>query len=105
MNRARGEAEAIATLSEATARSIEKISQALNQEGGDKAAALQIAEKYIEAFSKLAKEGNTIVLPSNVQHPATMVAQALSIYESIQKKPRASSPYFPNSLESSTNKE
>jgi regulator of protease activity HflC (stomatin/prohibitin superfamily) len=105
VNRARGEAEAIATLSEATARSIEKISHALCQEGGERAAALQIAEKYIEAFSKLAKEGNTIVLPSNVQHPATMVAEALSIYGHIQKKPGLTSPYLPNGLESSAHKE
>lgn len=87
VNRARGESEAIEALSEATAHSIERIALALNQVGGERAAALQIAEKYIEAFRQLAKEGNTIVLPSNLQHPATMVAEALSIYDHIKRKP------------------
>lgn len=87
VNRARGEAEAIEAIADATARSIEKLAAALNQSGGDRAAGLQIAEKYIEAFRELAKEGNTIVLPSNIQHPATMVAEALSIYDHIKRKP------------------
>lgn len=87
VNRARGEAEAIEAIADATARSIERLATALNHSGGDRAAALQIAEKYIEAFRELAKEGNTIVLPSNLQHPATMVAEALSIYDHVKRKP------------------
>lgn len=89
VSRAKGEAEAIQAIAEATARSIERISGALNQMGGERAAALQIAEKYMEAFSKIAKEGNTIVLPSNLQHPATMIAEALSIYDHVKRKPLA----------------
>ena len=90
--RAKGESEAICALSEATASSIERLALVLNQEGGDRAASLQIAEKYIEAFRQLAKEGTTIVLPSNLQHPATMVAEALSIYHHV-KKPLESSAH------------
>ena len=87
VNRARGEAEAIESIAEATAKSIERLATALNHVGGERAASLQIAEKYIEAFRQLAKEGNTIVLPSNIQHPANMVAEALSIYDHIKRKP------------------
>lgn len=87
VNRARGEAEAIEVLSQATAHGIEKVALSLNQTGGDRAAGLQVAEKYLEAFKQIAKEGNTIVLPSNLQHPATMVAEALSIYDQIKRKP------------------
>jgi len=86
INRAKGEAEAIDYLSEATAKGIERISQALEAKGGREAASLQIAEKYIEAFRHLAKEGNTIMLPSNLQHPATMITEAMAIYDQVKKK-------------------
>lgn len=85
INRAKGEAEAIETISQATARGIGRVAEALLEAGGEKAAALQVAEKYIEAFRHLAKEGNTIVLPANLQHPSTMVAEALAIYEQLKK--------------------
>ncbi len=87
VNCAKGDAEAILALSQATANGIHMIAQALGQSGGEKAAALQIAEKYIEAFRQLAKESNTIVLPSNLQHPGSMIAEAMAIYESVKKKP------------------
>lgn len=87
INRAKGEAEAIETISQATARSIERIAQALGEVGGERAASLQIAEKYLEAFRALAKEGNTIVLPSNLQHPGSMIAEAMAIYDQIKRKP------------------
>jgi regulator of protease activity HflC (stomatin/prohibitin superfamily) len=85
VNRAKGEAEAIESLSKATANGIQLIAFALNQTGGERAAALQIAEKYIEAFRELAKETNTIVLPSNLQHPGSMIAEAMTIYETLKK--------------------
>jgi len=85
VNRAKGEAEAIEALAVATAWGIEQISKALSLTGGEKAASLQVAEKYIEAFRQIAKEGNTIVLPANMQHPGTMIGEAMAIYEQIQK--------------------
>lgn len=93
INRAKGEGEAIETLSNATAKGIDRIAEALAQPEGERAASLQIAEKYIEAFRQIAKESNTIVLPSNLQHPGAMIAEAMAIYESVKKK---STPYpFP----------
>lgn len=86
ISRARGDAEAIQLLSEASAAGIERIASALNEEGGEKAASLQVAEKYIEAFRHLAKEGNTIVLPSNLQHPGSIVAEALAIYDQVKRR-------------------
>lgn len=86
VNRAKGDAEAIIALSTATANGIEFIAQALGQPGGDRAASLQIAEKYIEAFRQLAKESNTLVLPANVQHPGAMIGEAMAIYESLKRK-------------------
>ncbi len=86
INRAKGDAEAIELLAIAAAFGIEKISRALSEEGGEKAASLQIAEKYVEAFRQLAKETNTIILPSNLQHPGAIVGEAMAIYDQIQKK-------------------
>jgi regulator of protease activity HflC (stomatin/prohibitin superfamily) len=85
VHKAKGEAEAIDLLSAAAAKGIERIARALAEPNGDKAAALQVAEKYIEAFSRLAKEGNTIVIPSNLQHPAAMVAEAMGIYDKVKR--------------------
>ncbi|HSX26843.1 MAG TPA: stomatin-like protein [Chlamydiales bacterium] len=86
INRAKGEAEAIEALSLATSRGMERIAEALGHAGGEKAASLQIAEKYIEAFRQLAKEGNTILLPSNLQHPGSMIVEAMTLYETLKKK-------------------
>ena len=93
VNRAKGEAEAISAISIANAEGIDVIAQALSRGEGEKAASLQLAEKYIEAFRHLAKESNTIVIPSNLQHPSSMIAEAMAIYDSVKKK---TTPYpFP----------
>jgi regulator of protease activity HflC (stomatin/prohibitin superfamily) len=86
INRAKADSKAIELLAEATASGIERIARALESSGGDRAAGFQVAEKYIEAFRLLAKEGNTIVLPSDLQHPAAMITEALAIYGQIKRK-------------------
>lgn len=83
VNRARGEAEAILARAEATAKGIGLLSEAIQSDGGVEAASLRIAEQYIQAFSMVAKEGTTMLLPSNVSNPASMMGQALSIYKSL----------------------
>lgn len=85
VNRARGDAEAILIVSQATGSGIRSIAEALEQAGGEQAASLQIAEKYIEAFRHLAKETNTIVLPANLQSPSSMVTEALTIYQALHR--------------------
>lgn len=86
INNAKGEAEAIEMIAQATARSIDEISRALSQQHGREAASIQVAEKYIEAFGKLAKESNTVVLPANLSQPAAMISEALAIYDHIKPK-------------------
>jgi hypothetical protein len=48
--------------------------------------ALRLAERYITAFEHLAKENNTILLPSNPGDPAAMVTTALGIFNQIKGK-------------------
>ncbi len=84
INRANGEANAILQVAKATAESIEMVASSIEKSGGEKAVALKLAEQYIQAFSKLAKENNTLILPANTGDAGSMVAQALTIFNSIQ---------------------
>uniref|UniRef100_A0A4W5PC64 Stomatin-like protein 2, mitochondrial n=1 Tax=Hucho hucho TaxID=62062 RepID=A0A4W5PC64_9TELE len=56
------------------------------QKNGNAAASLSVAEQYVSAFSKLAKESNTILLPSNSGDISGMVTQAMAIYGSLAKQ-------------------
>lgn len=83
VNRAQGEAEAIMSIAQATASGIDVVSQALKENGGVEAASLRIAEQYIQAFSKIAKESTTLLLPSSAADPSSMMSQALVMYKNI----------------------
>jgi regulator of protease activity HflC (stomatin/prohibitin superfamily) len=88
MNIAKGEAEAIRLKAEATALAIERIATVLKKEGihGEQALQLGVAEKYIESFAEIAKEGNTVVVPSNIADVSSMVTQVLSVMKGINKQ-------------------
>lgn len=88
VNRAKGEAEAILAVAEATAKGIELVASSITKTGGNEAVSLKIAEQYVEAFAKLAKEGNTILLPANAGDAGSMTAQALSVFEAIKNRPQ-----------------
>jgi hypothetical protein len=45
--------------------------------------ALSVAEKYVEAFGKLAKEGTSVVVPGNVGDIGSMIATAMSVYGNV----------------------
>ena len=79
INEAEGEAKAILSVSTATAEGIRRVAIALETAGGDKAMQLRIAEQYIEEFGRLAKAGNTFVVPSNLSDIASMIALATGI--------------------------
>ena len=49
---------------------------------------LKVAEKYVEAFGNVAKEGNTLILPGNLADMGAMVAAAMSIVKSQKDVPR-----------------
>lgn len=82
INAATGEAEAMIARARATATSIEMVSQAI-AEHGKEAVSLMVAEKYIEAFSQLAQKSTTLLLPSGAGEPASLVAQAMTIFKNI----------------------
>jgi regulator of protease activity HflC (stomatin/prohibitin superfamily) len=85
INRARGEAEALLMVAEATAGSIRKVAEAINEPGGHEAIELKVAEQYVDAFKGIAKTSTTILLPANPGDAGSMVAQALSVFDTIRK--------------------
>jgi regulator of protease activity HflC (stomatin/prohibitin superfamily) len=84
INKAKGEAEAIETVAKATAISIEAIAAAILKNGGSEAVSMSIAQQYIEAFQKLAKDSNTLIIPSEVGNIGAMTAQAMSIFDQMK---------------------
>jgi len=79
INEAQGEAEAIRAVALATADGLRQVAEALQTAEGDAAMQLRIAEQYIAEFGKLAKEGNTFVVPSNLSDIASVVALATGV--------------------------
>merc|ERR1719357_1676389 len=85
INRAAGEAQAVLAKAEAKSKAIRLLSAALTEQNGNAAASLSVAEQYVAAFSKLAKESNTVLLPSNSGDISGMVTQAMTIYSTLSK--------------------
>lgn len=85
INQAKGEAEAILLRAEATAQGIRAVSDAIRENGAaaQGAIGLQVAEKYVDAFGKLAKETNTVILPAQLGDLGGMIAGAMGIYGKI----------------------
>ncbi|ESP05164.1 hypothetical protein LOTGIDRAFT_102489 [Lottia gigantea] len=75
INTAMGEAEALIVKANGKAKSIDIISSSLSQQNGANAVAYNIAEQYVSAFGNVAKEGNTLILPSNAGDVPNMVGQ------------------------------
>lgn len=84
INRAQGEAEAIREVATATAQGIREVASAIIEKGGSDAVALKVAEQYVNAFGKLAKESNTILLPANANDAGSMVAQAMAVFDQVR---------------------
>ncbi|KAH6678684.1 hypothetical protein B0J14DRAFT_559807 [Halenospora varia] len=82
INMASGEAEAILLKAKATAAGIDAVATSIAQgkEAAQGAVSLSVAEKYVDAFGKLAKEGTAVVVPGNVGDIGSMIASAMAVY-------------------------
>jgi regulator of protease activity HflC (stomatin/prohibitin superfamily) len=82
INKASGEAEAILLKAQATAAGIDAVARSISQgkESAQGAVSLSVAEKYVDAFGKLAKEGTAVVVPGNVGDISSMIASAMAVY-------------------------
>ncbi|HKY02150.1 MAG TPA: stomatin-like protein [Burkholderiales bacterium] len=81
INKAQGDATSIRLIADATAAAVSTIAQAIGAPGGAQAANLKVAELYIDAFGKLAKEGNTLIVPSNLSDIASIVSSAMTVLD------------------------
>ncbi len=86
INEAEGHAAEIELLSQATAEGLKKVAEAVQSPGGQEALSLRIAEQYIKQFGNLAKENNTMIIPSNLSDLSSIIATATSIYKNETKK-------------------
>jgi SPFH domain/Band 7 family protein len=76
---AEGRGAAIRTVAEATAAGIRAIAEAIESPGGYEAVQYRVASDYIGQFGNLAKETNTLILPSNFADIAGMLATAMNV--------------------------
>ena len=83
INKAQGQAAATLAIAQATAEAPRMVAEATNAPGGMNAVNLQVAEKYVEAFSKLAKEGNTLVVPANLGDLSTLITSAMTMVKGV----------------------
>jgi regulator of protease activity HflC (stomatin/prohibitin superfamily) len=81
INKAQGEAQALTTVAEATASAVRQVAAALESPGGLQAANLKVAEKYVEQFGNIAKQGNTLIVPSNIADVASMLSTAMTVLD------------------------
>lgn len=79
INEAEGQAKEIELIALATAEGIKKVAESLSLTGGETAANLRVAEKYIAEFGNLAKENNTMIIPANLGDMSSMVATVMSV--------------------------
>ncbi len=84
INEAEGQAREILAVAEATAEGIRLIAEQLQTNGGQGAANLRVAEQYISEFGNLAKNSNTLVIPSNVGDLAGMVTTAITAFDKMK---------------------
>ena len=82
INNAQGEATALLTVAEATARAIERIATAIRQPGGEMAVQLQVAEKAVDAYSKVAADATTtLIVPSNMTEVSALIGSAMKMVQ------------------------
>jgi len=79
INNAQGEAAAVLAVAEATAEAIRRVAASIQSAGGMEAVNLRVAERYVDAFSGLAKTNNTLIVPSNLADIGTLIATAMTV--------------------------
>ena len=81
INRAQGEATALRLIAEANAAAVRAVGEAISDKGGMDAANLKVAQEYVAAFSSLAKQSNTLIVPANAADIAALVTTAMTVLD------------------------
>ena len=86
INKAQGDAQSILAVAEATGQAIERIAAAIRQPGGADAVQLKVAEKAVEAYSRVAADAKTtLVVPSNMSEVSALITSAMKMVQSQTK--------------------
>jgi regulator of protease activity HflC (stomatin/prohibitin superfamily) len=92
INEAQGQAEAILAVAGATSQGLRKVAESIAAPGGMEAVQLRVAEQYVAEFGKLAKAGNTLVLPASLSDVGSMIALAMSVFRGHAPLPTTPAP-------------
>ena len=82
INKAQGDAQSILAVAEATGQAIERIAAAIRQPGGEQAVQLKVAEKAVEAYSRVAgNAATTLIVPSNMSEVSALISSAMKMVQ------------------------
>ena len=82
INKAQGEAASILAVAEANAQAIERVASAIRQPGGADAVQLKVAEKAVEAYSRVASDASTtLIVPSDMGQVASLITSAMKMVQ------------------------
>ncbi|KJZ15481.1 MAG: SPFH domain-containing protein [Marinomonas sp.] len=84
--KAEGEAKAILAVAQAQAEALQLVGESANTTPGQKAIQLDLATKAIEAKQAIAKESSVVLLPESSTDATGMVASAMTIINTLNKK-------------------
>jgi regulator of protease activity HflC (stomatin/prohibitin superfamily) len=79
INEADGKAAEIELVANATANGIRKIAESIGEKNGADAVNLRIAEQYLTEFGRLAKENNSMIIPTDLANISSILAAATSV--------------------------
>ena len=80
INKAQGEAASITAVADATAQAIERIATAIRQPGGEQAVQLKVAERAVDAYSRVATDATTtLIVPSHMGELAGLIGSAMTL--------------------------
>ena len=67
---------------DATAAAIERIAAAIRQPGGEQAVQLKVAERAVDAYSKVAADSTTtLIVPSHMSETSALIASAMRMVQ------------------------
>ena len=79
INEAEGRAKEITLVADAQAEGIRKVAAALNEPGGLNSVNMQLAQQYLAQFGNLAKQNNTMIIPSDLANVAGILKACTGI--------------------------
>ena len=83
INEAEGKAKEILLVAEAQAAGISKVAEAIGGKGGLESVNMQLAQQYLTQFGNLAKQNNTMIIPSNLADVAGVLKACTNVVKQI----------------------